>query len=349
MDKVSIKSLIVIVTHNSRDFIERCLRSIISQSYKEWFLVIIDNASGDDTVAKIREFRNMYPGITSNNFKLIVLKRNTGFAPAVNYAVFNFTALKKKDLEENLDFLVLLNPDIYLNRDALKKLILTFKTETEDKKESAPPRIGAAGGLILDYSKDTVQHLGGRIGNNFITYHTGFGKKYSELKKELEKSKNKSGAAGRAGKIKEADYITGAFFAVDFKLFKNIGGFDSGYRPAYFEELDYCLKLKKLGRKVLVNPDSVVRHFEGASVKKFSKNFYRFYHKNRVRCAVINLGFIDFFRKFFKAEMLWLKNKATRDQLLPLLYAYFINFIFLPYNLAIRLKNYLILNKLELK
>jgi O-antigen biosynthesis protein len=348
MDRVNIKSLIVIVTYNSGDFIEKCLRSIISQSYKEWFLVIIDNASGDDTVAKIREFRNMYPGITTNNFKLIVLKKNTGFAPAVNHAVFNFMALKKKELEENLEFLVLLNPDIYLNRDALKKVISTFKTEIEDKKEPVPARIGAAGGLILDYGKDTVQHFGGRIGNNFITYHTGFGKKYSELKKELKKGKNKSGA-GRAGKIKESDYITGAFFAADFKLFKNMGGFDSGYRPAYFEELDYCLKLKKLGRKVVVNPDSVVRHFEGASVKKFSRNFYRFYHKNRVRCAVINLGFMDFFRKFFRAEILWLKNKATRDQFPPLLYAYFINFIFLPYNLAVKIKNHLILNKLELK
>lgn len=344
---MNVKSLIVIVTYNSEDFIEKCLRSLVTQSYKDWFLIIIDNASSDGTAAKIREFRNMYPEITTYNFKLIVLKKNIGFAAAVNYAVFNFMAGKKKDMEEHLEFLVLLNPDIYLNRDAIKNIVLTFKEV--NGKEPAPVKIGAAGGLILDYGEDTVQHMGGKIGDNFITYHIGFGKNYSDLKKELKQEKVKGSGSDRAEKIKEADYITGAFFATDFKLFKNMGGFDAGYRPAYFEELDYCLKLKKSGRRVVVNTDSTVRHFEGASVKKFSRNFYKFYHKNRIRCVVINLGSINFFRKFCKAEMDWLKSKATRDQFLPLFYAYFINFLFLPYNLIVKLKNHLILNKIELK
>ena len=345
MDNMSIKSLIVIVTYNSEDFIEKCLRSIIAQNYKDWFLVIIDNASGDNTAVKIREFRNMYPEITTHNFKLIVLKNNIGFAAAVNYAVFNFAAEKKKDIEEHLEFLVLLNPDIYLNRDALKKIISTFDTVNE--KESLPVKIGAAGGLILDYKGGTVQHLGGKISDNFITYHIGFGKNYPDLKKGLKQEKVEGGKFNFAEKTKDVDYITGAFFVADFKLFKKMSGFDAGYRPVYFEELDYCLKLKKMGRKITVNPDSIAKHFEGASVKKFSKNFYKFYHKNRVRCAVINLGFIDFFKKFSKAEMLWLKNKAARDQFLPLFYAYFINFIFLPCNLIVKLKNHLILNNLE--
>jgi len=42
-------------------------------------------------------------------------------------------------------------------------------------------------------------------------------------------------------------------------------------------------------------------------------------------------------------------RSATRDQALPILYAYFINILFLLYNLSVKIKNYLILNKIALK
>jgi GT2 family glycosyltransferase len=341
------KSLIVVVTYNSRDFIKNCLRSIIGQNYKDWFLVVIDNNSSDGTVAEIREFRNMSPEITSGDFKLIVSKKNMGFSGAVNYAVFNFIAEKKKDIEEQLGFLILLNPDIYLNRNALKNLISTFKIARSG--DLSLKRVGAAGGLILDYKKDIVQHSGGKIEDNFITSHMDSGKSYYDLKRELRQKKGKDSESNSAISIRDVDYVTGAFFAAEFGLFKSIGGFDTGYRPVYFEELDYCIKVRESGRRVVVNTDSVARHFEGASVKKFSRDFYRYYHKNRLRCAVINLGFLNFFKKFLRAELRWLKRKATKDQILPVSYAYFINFVFLPYNLMIKLKNHLILNKLELK
>ncbi|HJX02047.1 MAG TPA: glycosyltransferase, partial [Candidatus Humimicrobiaceae bacterium] len=87
---MSIKSLIVIVTYNSKNFIEGCLRSIVGQDYKNWFLIIIDNASEDNTITKIREFRNASTEITSSNFKFTTLKKNIGFSGAVNRAVFNY-------------------------------------------------------------------------------------------------------------------------------------------------------------------------------------------------------------------------------------------------------------------
>ncbi|NQT67686.1 MAG: glycosyltransferase family 2 protein [Actinobacteria bacterium] len=341
------KSLIVIVTYNSQDFIENCLRSITGQNYKEWFLVVIDNGSSDNSAAKIREFRNMSSEITGGNFKLITLKKNIGFSRAVNYAVFNFISGKKKSLEEELGFLILLNPDIYLNRNALQKLISTFRII--EGQNLPPVRIGAAGGLILDYKKDAIQHLGGKIKDNFITSHIDFGKSYFDLKQEFRQEKDRGNELNSANDVKDVDYVTGAFFATEFKLFKSIGGFDSGYRPAYFEELDYCLKIRRSGWRVVVNPKSIARHFEGASVEKFSRNFYRYYHKNRVRCAIINLGFLNLLKKFFPSELNWLRNKVTSDQIFPIFYAYFINFVFLPYNLIIKLKNHLILNKLELK
>jgi O-antigen biosynthesis protein len=344
-------SLIVVVTYNSENFIERCLRSIITQDYKNWFLVIIDNASCDKTVAKISEFKNMNPIINSSNFKLMALKKNIGFAAAVNYAVFNFVKAKGKDFCRSLDFLILLNPDIYINSSSLGKMVSFYNIagKRDDSEKFPEGKIGAAGGLILDYEKNTVQHLGGMISDNFITSHIDSGKDYSVLEKELKESGSSENKVRSGYEIKEVDYVTGAFFVTEFGLFISLGGFDAGYRPAYFEELDYCLKLRKTGRRIAVNPDSVAMHFEGASVKKFSGNFYKFYHKNRIRCAIINLDFLSFLKVFIAAEFRWIRNESTPDQSLSLLYAYLINFLFLPYNLIIKLKNHLILNKLELK
>ena len=344
---MNIKSLIVIVTYNSQNFIESCLRSVAGQDYKDWFLIVIDNASTDNTITKIRQFRNISTEITSSNFKFITLKKNIGFSRAVNQAVFDFIRKKIKSRDKEPEFLILLNPDVYLKKDAFKKIISTFKFA---ERENIPLRkAGVAGGLILDYKKDIVQHSGGKIKDNFITSHIDFGKSYPGLKRELKREKDNGSAADTKKNIKDVDYVTGAFFATEFGLFKSIGGFDKGYRPVYFEELDYCLKIRRTGRRIVVNSDSIARHFESASVGKFSKRFYRYYHKNRIRCAVINTGFLDFFGKFLKEEMRWLRSMATREQILPIFYAYFINFVFLPYNLTIKLKNHLILNRLELK
>ena len=325
------KSLIVVVTYNSSDFIESCLKSLTSQTYKNWQLIIIDNNSADDTVKRIRAFRNQTTTFDKNNFRLISLKKNLGFSGAVNHAVFDFE--KNTGNGEDYRYLILLNPDIRLFPDALENLIATF----EPTIPGAGPDVGAAGGLILGYEKDIIQHMGGSITPNFITYHEGAGKKYDGPDKNLNNT------------VIESDYATGAFFATIFSLFRGTGGFDRGYRPLYFEELDYCLKLKEAGWRIVSNIQAICRHFEGASVKRFSFRFYRHYHKNRLRCAVLNMDIPDLLRIFIPAELRWLKKSATRDQIAPLFYAYFVNTVFLVINLVVRLKNHFILGRIELK
>ena len=148
------KSLIVIVTYNSGNFIEDCLTSITEQDHRNWQLVIIDNDSSDDTVHRIRHLRNQTTAFNAENFKLIILRKNIGFARAVNHAVFGSIGAgggrKKKKNSAGFDYLILLNPDICLLPGALENLTATFKGEGRST-------IGACGGLILDYEKDIVQ------------------------------------------------------------------------------------------------------------------------------------------------------------------------------------------------
>jgi len=323
------KSLIIIVSYNSESFIENCLRSIIAQNYRDWFLVVADNNSSDRTVEIIREVRNFSPQISSANFKFLRIGKNLGFSGAVNHVFFRYL----KERVKGFSYLILINPDMRLGKDAVGQLTIPLE---KDKS------IGVCGGLILGYQTSKIRHLGGVISPNFVTSHIGSGMDYGQLKDRYKGNTDDPMEA-----IKDVTYTTGALFAIRTGLFSSIGGFDTGYRPAYFEELDLCLKALRVGKRVVVNPLARARHAEAASTKKYSKNFYKLYHKNRIRCALLHAPL--FYLKFLKAEIRWIKNEATRDQYGPLAHAYGANILFLPLSLAARVKNRFILNKLQLK
>lgn len=65
--------------------------------------------------------------------------------------------------------------------------------------------------------------------------------------------------------VREVDYISGAAIMIRAKLWKEIGGFDERFVPAYCEDSDLAFEVRKHGYKVVYQPKSVVVHFEGIS------------------------------------------------------------------------------------
>lgn len=65
--------------------------------------------------------------------------------------------------------------------------------------------------------------------------------------------------------VKDVDYISGASILIRTSLWKEIGGFDERYVPAYFEDSDLAFEVRKHGYRVVYQPRSVVVHFEGIS------------------------------------------------------------------------------------
>ena len=65
--------------------------------------------------------------------------------------------------------------------------------------------------------------------------------------------------------VHEADYISGAAIMIRSSLWKEIGGFDTRFVPAYCEDSDLAFEVRKHGYKVMFQPKSVVVHFEGIS------------------------------------------------------------------------------------
>jgi len=338
---MEINTLIIVVTFNSEAFIEKCLESIISSSFNRWFLVVLDNNSRDLTINKVNQFVSSLKKLNGANFKLIKLNKNIGFAAAVNHVVHlqnRQELIGGPDPAAQIEYLILLNPDLYLEETALNNLIMPFeKTPYKDSKRNA----GAVGGIIFDYAGKSIQHAGGNFKDNFLTFHSRQGEVPPDMAVSCRAHSNEPGVF-----LEEAQYVTGALFATKLEYFRSLGGFDPGYRPLYFEELDYCLKLKKLSLKIFVSPNSTARHFEGGSVEKFSSKFYKYYHKNRIRCAIINYSCRDFFKLFIREELKWLKTAAAKEQSRPLLYAYFYNLLFLACNLIVKIRNYLIMSKL---
>ena len=65
--------------------------------------------------------------------------------------------------------------------------------------------------------------------------------------------------------VKEVDYISGAAIMIRKELWEEIGGFDERFAPAYCEDSDLAFEVRRHGKKVVFEPDSVVVHFEGVS------------------------------------------------------------------------------------
>ncbi|MBD8697843.1 glycosyltransferase [Stenotrophomonas sp. CFBP 13718] len=65
--------------------------------------------------------------------------------------------------------------------------------------------------------------------------------------------------------LKEADYVSGASIMLPLDLFRELGGFDEHFAPAYYEDTDIAFRVRAHGLKVYMQPDSVVVHYEGVS------------------------------------------------------------------------------------
>ena len=137
-------------------------------------------------------------------------------------------------------YILFLNNDTQPQRNWLKPMV--------DLMESSDD-VGIVGSKLL-YPDGTLQEAGGVWFQNGNAWNYGNGQNPNMPEYNY---------------VKEADYVSGASLMIRTDLWKEIGGFDERYVPAYCEDADLAFEVRKKGFKVLYQPKSAVVHFEGKS------------------------------------------------------------------------------------
>lgn len=168
--------------------------------------------------------------------KVFRFRANLGFGAAVNFAAERARG----------QYLVLLNDDCEVTRGWLESLI-----ETEQRR----PRCALVGSTYLNLD-GTLQEAGAVIWSDGTTAAVGEG-----------------GAAGRMGFERRVDYVSGGSLLIKKDVWDQLGGFDEAYYPAYFEDVDFCLRAAEAGWEVWYQPLSAVHHVRSASTAAFFRHF----------------------------------------------------------------------------
>jgi len=266
------EAAIVVVTHESEAEIGPCLDRALRTGAE---IVVVDNASSDGTRGEV----------TRRGVRLIANSDNRGFAAAVNQAIRALDA----------PLLLLLNPDALLET-GLDPLIACCRE---------PGVAGACGKLVDREGRPQagfairslptpaaliceVLLLNRLWPRNPVNWH------YRCLGFDFS-------APG------DVEQPAGAFLMIRRDVWEELRGFDERFSPLWFEDVDFCWRVRQKGYRMRYTPDAVAKHTGGHSIAKislekrtlcwyrsllgFSARHFRF-STVRMVCAAVFLGSI---------------------------------------------------------
>jgi GT2 family glycosyltransferase len=233
---------IVIVSHNSAEEIGPCLDAAVATGAE---LIVVDNASGDDSRGEVER----------RGVRLIANRSNAGFAAAVNQGAHALST----------PLLLLLNPDTVI-QGGLEHL----------REACSDPRTAAAGGLLVDHSGKpqagfTVRRFPSATalcfeallinrawpGNPVNWHYRCLGFDYSTPM--------------------EVEQPAGAFLMIRRDAWERLGGLDEDFYPLWFEDVDFLKRAKDNLYHIRYVPQAVAKHTGGHSIRKISLEFRQFY------------------------------------------------------------------------
>jgi len=267
------KTAILVVTHNSERVIGACLDACAR--YSKALVLVVDNASEDATAAVVR---------SRTGVLLLANSHNRGFAAAVNQGM---SALDAPNV-------LLLNPDAVL-QTAIDLLV-----------EACECGAAAAAGLLTDEAGHPQTGFSVRrlptpwaltfevMGLNRVWPGNPVNRRYRALD-------------WHANEPAEVEQPAGAFLMLRRDVWGTLGGFDEQFYPVWFEDVDYCKRLRDHGLTIQFVPQVRALHEGGHSVSrlpwgcrqvywyvsllKYASKHFRASERRLVSAAVI-LGFV---------------------------------------------------------
>jgi N-acetylglucosaminyl-diphospho-decaprenol L-rhamnosyltransferase len=223
----------ILVTFCNADTIVPCLESIILHTRGSYEIVVVDNSPDERTVSAVQQFASLHPAV---NLRSVRSDDNIGFSRACNAGARLASG----------EFLFFLNPDTRLQNDAAGLLAACFDSH---------PTTVAAGPAILDavgHITHTCRNLPnlGRILLDAIGLDRWCG--FYKLTRFAHNVPRK------------VEQIIGAAMLVRRPEYQKIGGMDERFFM-YFEEVDFCKRLRETGKDIWFWPAARVQHAAGSS------------------------------------------------------------------------------------
>lgn len=276
--------IIILNWNGYKDTID-CLESLRLNEDQNYKVVLIDNASSNESVAELKKY--ISSSKSEEKIQLVENNENSGFAKGCNIGID--IAKKNQDCE----YIWLLNNDTVVLKDAILPLVETLKTE---KADVVTP--------LLNYfnPSDMVWNCGGKISN------LGFRKYYFAKQNETA--------------VPKQDFLKITFITNCASMFRK--EFFDNYRideRFFFGEEDFSLSLycKKNRKKMLCVLDSKIYHkvsvsINSNSVKAENKHFVYYLNRFVDMKSVFHNTFLFFLWKhFYFLYMKWLLKDKVED------------------------------------
>lgn len=249
---------VVIVTFNSAAQIGRCLEALYASDV-DIELVVVDNCSEDDTVERINGFLRHRSYAT-----VLALEINVGFARAVNLGLSRCS----------VDYAVILNPDCYVSMNTLSTMLSVMQSDAS---------IGIGGCLLLN--EDGTEQAGCR---RYIPtpsrslVHVLHLEKIPYLRsKRLFKTFVMRGTPMPEGP-EDVEALSGALMMVRMEGVRAIGPLDERYFM-HCEDLDWCVRFRRSGWRVVFVPTASAVHTKGCSSRSRPVRVEYYKHAGMVR------------------------------------------------------------------
>jgi hypothetical protein len=237
---------IIIPHYNGEDLLYNCIDSIYKNiSIKEFELIVVDNASTDDSINRIKS--------SFESVKIISSNSNLGYSGGCNLGATHASG----------KYLLFLNNDTEHSREWIEKLV-HFLDSNSNIAAVQPKILNIYNKKLFDYAGGT----GGFIDKFCFPFVQG--RIFDTLEEDHGQYNNPS----------RIFWASGAALMIRSNVFKELEGFDKIYF-SYMEEIDFCWRVQSLGHEVWSFPSSYIYHHGPyKNFRKSSINSYYLNHRN---------------------------------------------------------------------
>jgi len=219
---------IIILTQDKKDYLEKCINSVLESNYKNLEIIVVNNQSKEPTT--INYLKNLSK---DKSIKILNFEKTFNFSSINNFAVASTS---------NPYILFLNNDTQIITSDWLESML---EIAQEQDVGIVAPKLLFPNQSVQNYG--VVIGLGGIAGSVF----QGYPKEYS-------------GYFGNLVSIRDVSAVSAAAMLVKREIFEKVGGFDENLKVA-FNDIDLCLKVRDKDFYVVVTPYAEVYHHESAT------------------------------------------------------------------------------------